>query len=109
MTLGRILRFIVASRRGTLGGSRLDLVGVVPVAVPGQSIEIADRELEVPVTLDLFQVAALVAQQALVLLMSWQRVDRVPKAGPAGEPSPAHQPGQQAGGGADGHASTPSA
>lgn len=35
MTLEDVLRVIVASRRGTLGGASLDLVRAVPVAVAG--------------------------------------------------------------------------
>ena len=48
-------------------------------------------------------VPSLVAQQALVVLVAWQHVDHTQEAGPAVKANPAHEPGQQAGGGADGH------
>lgn len=47
--------------------------------------------------------AALVAQQALVVLEAWQDVDRAPEARPACEAAGAHVGGDQAGGGADCH------
>ena len=46
---------------------------------------------------------ALVAQQALVVLVAWQDVDHAPEAGPAVEFAGPHVGGDQAGGGADGH------
>lgn len=76
-----------------------------------------------PVALDLLQMAALVAQQALVtegwsgvrltgerselVLEAWQDVDGAPEACPAIEAAQAHVGGDQAGGGADGHYQTP--
>lgn len=48
--------------------------------------------------------AALVAQQALVLLVAWQHVDSAPEAGPAFEAAQLHVCGNQAGGGAHYHA-----
>ena len=52
-------------------------------------------------SLDPLQVAAaLVAQQALVMLEAWQHVDGIPEAGPAAEFAGSHVGGDQAGGGA---------
>lgn len=56
-----------------------------------------------PVALDLLQVLALVAQQALVVFVAWKHVDRAPEARPAFEAAQAHVSGDQAGGGADDH------
>ena len=47
--------------------------------------------------------AALVAQQALIVLVAGQDVDDVPEAGPAFEAAELHVGGNQAGGSADGH------
>ena len=59
--------------------------------------------LRVLIALNLLQMLALVTQQALVVLVAWQGVDRAPEAGPASESCPAHEPGQWAGGGVDVH------
>lgn len=64
---------------------------------------VLDAEQDAPVALDLLQMAALVAQQALVVLVAGQDVDDAPEAGPATEPAGFHVSGNQAGGGADGH------
>lgn len=77
---------------------RLDLVGVVPVPVAAQAPQVPDRKEHTPVALDLLQMLAFVAQQALVVLVSWQHVDGVPEAGPASEPAGSHVPGYQASG-----------
>lgn len=58
--------------------------------------------------LDLSQMLAFVAQQALVVLVARKDVDDVPKAGPACKPAGPHVGGDQAGGDADGHAAAAS-
>lgn len=68
--------------------------------------QVLDAEQDASVTLDLFQVLALVAQQALVVLVAWQDVDRAPEAGPTFEAAQSHVGGDQAGGDADGHSIT---
>lgn len=50
-------------------------------------------------------VPSLVAQQALVVLVAWQRVYVAPERCPAPEAAQAHVCGNQAGGGADDHCS----
>ncbi len=50
--------------------------------------------------------ASLVPQEALAALEAWQDVDGAPEARPACEAAGAHVPGDQAGGGADGHLAT---
>lgn len=90
----------------TFCDSRLDLVRVVPVPVAGQPPQVLDGKRQPAVALDLFQVLGLVAQQAVVVLVAGQHVDRAPEAGPACEPAGSHVGGNQAGGGAYGNYET---
>lgn len=77
-----------------------------PVAVADGPPRVFQSKPDAPVALNLLQVASLVAQQALVVLVAWQDVDRAPEAGPACEAASPHVPGQQASGGADYHHAT---
>ena len=86
-----------------LSGPRFYFIRGFPVPVACQPPQVLDAEQQPPVALDLLQVAALVEQQPLVLLVAGQDVDDVPERRPTQEAGPAHEPGQQAGGGADLH------
>lgn len=75
---------------------------MVPVAA--KPVQVLEGEQQPPVALDLLQMLALVAQQALVVLVAGQDVDGAPEAGPACKSAAFHVPGDKAGGGVDGHA-----
>ena len=70
---------------------------VVPVTVAAQPPQVLDVEQHPPVALNLRQMLALVAQQALVGLMTWQHVDDVPERRPATEAASSHIGGDQPG------------
>lgn len=86
-----------------LCGPRFYFIGVVPIPVAAEPIQVLDRKQQPPVALDLLKMLALVTQQALVVLMAGQHVDGAPERRPAFEAAQAHIGGNQAGGSADGH------
>ena len=86
-----------------LSRSGLDLIGVVAVAVAQQPVAVLEQVKQLAVALHLRQVLALVAQQALILLVAGGKVDAAPERCPALEVAEAHVREDEAGGGV-GHA-----